>query len=49
MSFIEWLQVLGPPLAVYIGIRTDLAAMKIRLDHLERDLYDKARVTRRPG
>lgn len=35
----EVLQLLAPPVAVYVGIRTDLAAMKVRLDHLERDLY----------
>lgn len=39
MNWLEVLQVIGPPLAVYVGIRNDLAAMKVRLDHLERDLY----------
>jgi len=33
------LQVLGPALAVYVGIRADIAAMHVRLDHLERDIY----------
>lgn len=35
----EILQVIGPAIAVYVAIRTDMAAMKVRLDHLERDLY----------
>ena len=33
------LQVIGPVVAVYVAIRTDIAAMHVRLDHLERDLY----------
>lgn len=33
------LQVIGPAVAVYVAIRTDMAAMHVRLDHLERDLY----------
>lgn len=33
------LQVIGPALAVYVGIRSDIAAMHVRLDHIERDLY----------
>lgn len=39
MSLLEILQVIGPAVAVYVAIRTDMAAMKVRLDHLERDLY----------
>lgn len=39
MTLVELLQVIGPPIAVYVGIRIDMAAMKVRLDHLERDLY----------
>ena len=39
MSLIDILQVIGPAVAVYVAIRTDMAAMKVRLDHLERDLY----------
>jgi hypothetical protein len=35
------LQVIGPALAVYVGIRSDIAAMHVRLDHLERDMYRK--------
>ena len=35
----QLLQVVGPALAVYVGIRVDMASMKVRLDHLERDLY----------
>lgn len=35
------LQVLGPAVAVYAAIRADMAAMHIRVDHLERDLYKK--------
>lgn len=35
------LQVLGPAVAVYVGIRADIAAMRVRLDHLERDVYNK--------
>lgn len=34
------IQVLGPALAVYVGIRADMAAMHVRLDHLERDIYN---------
>ena len=33
------LQVVGPAVAVYVAIRTDIAAMHVRLDHLDRDLY----------
>ena len=39
MNWLEILQVIGPAVAVYAGIRQDLSAMKVRLDHLERDLY----------
>jgi hypothetical protein len=39
MTLVEILQVIGPAIAVYVAIRTDMAAMKVRLDHLERDLY----------
>lgn len=41
MTLFEILQVVGPAVAVYVAIRTDMAAMKVRLDHLERDLYSK--------
>jgi hypothetical protein len=41
MSFLEFAQLIGPAVAVYVAIRTDMAAMKVRLDHLERDLYSK--------
>lgn len=30
---------MGPAVAVYAAIRSDMAAMHIRVDHLERDLY----------
>ncbi len=43
MNWLEVLQLVGPSLAVYVGIRTDMAAMKVRLDHLERDMYRKPR------
>lgn len=33
------LQVLGPSVAVYAAIRADMAAMHVRVEHLERDLY----------
>jgi hypothetical protein len=39
MSVIEILQLIGAPVAVYVAIRVDMAAMKVRLDHLERDIY----------
>ena len=39
MTLVEVIQLIGPPVAVYVAIRTDMAAMKVRLDHLERDLY----------
>lgn len=32
-------QIVGPAVAVYAAIRADMAAMKVRLEHLERDLY----------
>lgn len=35
------MQVLAPAVAVYVAIRTDMAAMHVRLDHLERDLYKR--------
>lgn len=43
MSLIEIIQVMGPAVAVYVAIRTDMAAMKVRLEHLERDLYQRER------
>lgn len=39
LSLATLLQIIGPAVAVYVAIRTDMAAMKVRLDHLERDLY----------
>ncbi len=45
MDLLTILQLLGPALAVYVGIRADLAAMHVRLDHLERDLYNQQKVT----
>lgn len=39
MNIIDLLQLIGAPVAVYVAIRVDMAAMKIRLDHLERDIY----------
>lgn len=41
VDLITILQVLGPAVAVYAAIRADLAALHVRLDHLERDLYKK--------
>lgn len=38
-TVLKLLQIAGPAVAVYAGIRADLAAMRVRLDHLERDLY----------
>lgn len=32
-------QVLGPAVAVYAAIRADIAAMKVRIQHLERQAY----------
>ena len=32
-------QIIGPAIAVYAAIRADIAAMKVRLEHLERDRY----------
>ena len=40
-SLMEVIQVLGPPVALYVAIRADIAAMKVRLEHLERDVYPK--------
>lgn len=28
-----------PAVGLYVAIRVDMAAMKVRLDHLERDMY----------
>lgn len=39
LDLITLIQVLGPAVAVYVAIRTDMAAMHVRLDHLERDVY----------
>lgn len=39
LDVFQLLQVVGPAIAVYVGIRIDMAAMKVRLDHLERDVY----------
>jgi hypothetical protein len=40
-DWLQLLQIIGPPVAVYIGIRVDQATMKVRLDHLERDFYTR--------
>lgn len=37
------LQVIGPAVAVYAAIRADMAAMRVRLEHLERDLYPQTK------
>ena len=42
-NLIEVIQVLGPPVALYVAIRADMAAMRVRLDHLERDVYPKSK------
>ena len=39
MTLFEILQVIGPAVAVYAAIRADMAALKVRVEHLERDLY----------
>lgn len=41
MNWLEVLQYLAPSVALYVGIRVDMAAMKVRLDHLERDMYQR--------
>ncbi len=33
------LQIVGPAVAVYAAIRADMAALRVRMDHLERDFY----------
>lgn len=33
------LQVLGPAVAVYAAIRADMAAMRVRIQHLERKAF----------
>lgn len=38
-DLISLLQIVGPAVAVYAAIRADIAAMKVRIDHLERDRY----------
>lgn len=42
MELIAILQVIGPAVAVYAAIRADMAAFRVRLDHLERDIYKPA-------
>lgn len=42
LTFWQMLQIIGPSVGVYVAIRVDIAAMKIRVDHLERDLYKPA-------
>lgn len=37
-NLVEIAQIVGPAVAVYVAIRSDMAAMHIRVDHLERDL-----------
>lgn len=44
-SLIEIVQILGPAVAVYAAIRSDIAAMHVRLDHLERDTYKPQKTT----
>ncbi len=39
------LQIIGPAVAVYAAIRADMSAFHVRLDHLERDLYERRRNT----
>lgn len=39
MDLIALLKDLAPALALYVAIRTDIASMRVRLDHIERDLY----------
>lgn len=39
----EIIQIVAPAVAVYVAIRVDMAAYKIRLDHIERDLYGKSK------
>lgn len=41
VDLLSILQVLGPPVALYVAIRADMAALKVRVEHLERDLYKK--------
>jgi hypothetical protein len=48
MTLFEMGQLIGPAVAVYVAIRVDMAAMKIRLDHLERDLYKHREVNQQP-
>lgn len=45
-DWITVIQVLGPAVAVYVAIRVDMAAMHIRVDHLERDLYKQQAPTK---
>jgi len=46
MNILELLQLIGRPVAVYVAIRTDMAAMKVRLDHLERGQYPQHHATK---
>jgi hypothetical protein len=49
VTLFELLQVLGPAVAVYAAIRADLASIKVRLQHIERDLYPMDRKDRDGG
>jgi hypothetical protein len=37
-NLIDLAQIIGPAVAVYAAIRADMAAMHVRVEHLERDL-----------
>ncbi len=39
VELLSLLQVIGPAVAVYAAIRADIDAMRVRLDHIERDFY----------
>ncbi len=41
MSLLELLQAVGTAVGIYVAVRVDIATMKIRLDHLERDRYQE--------
>lgn len=38
VNLLQVLQIVGPPLAVYVAIRVDVAMLKVRMDRAERDI-----------
>jgi len=39
MNFLEIVQLVGAPFAVYVAIRVDVAVMKQRIENIEREIW----------